>query len=300
MALSNLACKLLFMCVDFLRSTEMTDEKKPIDSDLADSITMLEQILEVMPEDTTALKALYNAYCQCDRRDRAFEYLGMLANVVHSSGDAEAADFVAAHMPAFMDEFPAECSAHLARLRTLVSEGGLEASSPNPSKTGATNAGEADISEELALAWRLYEENQLSQEEYSSILNDLTEVSSKELDVPISVLHVLNDRGFTQMNRIMNYMSSRSGVPCISLSHFELPERVANVMSLEISAHDGALPFGFFGNDLLVAVLNPFNNMLMDKVERTSGHRSHAYLVTPEEYDIALGKLRALVAGAAA
>ena len=48
----------------------MAEDKHAIDGDLADSIAMLEQILEVMPQDLMALKALYNAFCQCDRRDR--------------------------------------------------------------------------------------------------------------------------------------------------------------------------------------------------------------------------------------
>ncbi len=277
----------------------MADEIQPMDSDLADSIAMLEQILEVMPQDDTALKALYNAYRQCGRRDRAFEYLGMLVDVAYANADTEISAFVIKQMPGFEEEYPAESAAQLARLRTLVSSRADAVAAPETPAASSPST-DADISEELALAWRLYEENQFDQEEYSSILNDLTEVSSKGLDVPISVLHVLNDRGFTQMNRIMNYMSSRSGIPCISLSRFELPEQVAGVLPMDVAAHGGALPFGFFGNNLLVGVLNPFNNALMDQVERSSGHRCHAFLVAPEDYDAALGKLRGMNASAAA
>jgi hypothetical protein len=269
----------------------MADETKQIDGDLADSITMLEQILEVMPDDVMAVKALYTAYCQCDQRDRAFEYLGKLADNVFDSGDLDTVNFVMEHLQAFSDEFPSETAAQLARLRTMAAP---ENTTPEKTTPAGGQQTDTDISEELALAWKLYEENQLSQEEYSSILHDLTEVSSKELNVPISVLHVLNDRGFSQMNRIMNYMSSRSGVPCISLLNFELPEAVGEVVPVDVAAHDGALPFGFFGNDLLVGVLNPFNNILVDKVEKVSGHRCHTYLISPEEYDPALEKFRTM------
>jgi hypothetical protein len=269
----------------------MADEIKQMDGDLADSIAMLEQILEVMPNDATAVKALYNAYCQCNISDRAFEYLGKLSDIVYDSGDAATANFVVDQLHRFSDEFPTETAAQLARIRTLVV---AEEEHPKQEPETVDQQSDADISEELALAWKLYEEDQLTQEEYSSILHDLTEVSSKELDVPISVLHVLNDRGFTQMNRIMNYMSSRSGAPCISLLNFELPEQVGDVMPLDVVAHDGALPFGFFGNDLLVGVLNPFNNLLVDKVEKVSGHRCHSYLISPEEYDAALEKIRTM------
>jgi tetratricopeptide (TPR) repeat protein len=277
----------------------MGHKKQPMDGDLTDSIAMLEQILEVMPQDSMALKALFNAYSQGGRRDRAFEYLTLIADVAHANDDREIADFVLDKMKAFKADYPAEVAAHLARLRTLI------LAEPQATPTSATSSSvkepvtpstEVDINEELALAWKLYEENQLSQEEYSIILNDLTEVSSKEINVPVSVLHVLNDRGFNQMSRIINYMSTRSGVPTVSLPCFELSDQVVNVLPLGIAAHDGALPFGFFGNDLMVAVLNPFNNALMDKVENVSGRRCHAYLVSPEDYDAALVKLRGLSA----
>ena len=271
----------------------MADENQQMDGDLADSIAMLEQILEVMPQDTMALKALYNAFTQCDQRDRAFEYLGMLAEVVYESNDTETSTFVVEELHGFSEDFPAESAAQLARLRTLVAPA-AKAKPATHSVNSSSSASDTDISEELALAWKLFEENQLSQEEYSSVLHDLTEVSSKELNVPVSVLHVLNDRGFNQMNRIMNYMSSRSGVPCISMRNFELPDEVGDALPLDISAHDGALPFGFFGNDLLIGVLNPFNNVLIDKVEKVSGHRSHSYLISAEEYDTTLEKLRSM------
>ncbi len=269
------------------------EAEEQIEQVLDDGIAMLEQILEVMPQDSVALKALYSAYCQTGRRERAFEYLQKLADVVYDRREREAAPFVLEHLRTFTENFPAEVFIRIARLESM-SDPEIEPIPVAPAEAKKAPVGEADISEELALAWRLYEENQFSQEEYSSIVHDITELSTREVDVPASVLHVLHDRGFNQMNRLMNYMSSRSGVPCLSLSHFELAEQVKEVLPLDMAGHEGALPFAFFGNDLLVGVLNPFNNALVDKVESVSGHRCHTYLVHPAEYDAALGKLRAL------
>ncbi|MEE9367673.1 MAG: hypothetical protein V3V05_02300 [Pontiella sp.] len=281
----------------------MAESKHTNEDTLADSIAMLEQILEVMPQDTDAIRALYNAYCNGGQLEKAFEHLNSLVNIISGGGDPEIFEFVQRQLPRFNEIFPSEVAAQTARIRTM--EGSLNiqptsqtTASSNDSKSNDQSA-EIDISEELALAWRLYEEDQLSQEEYSSVLHDLTEISSKELDVPVSVLHVLNDRGFTQMNRILSYLSSRSGVPYVSLKNFELNETVVGAIPLDFSAHDGALPFSFFGNDLLVAVLNPFNNMLVDRIETESGHRCHTYVVEPADYDAALEKLRELAAKAA-
>ena len=46
--------------------------------------------------------------------------------------------------------------------------------------------------------------------------------------------------------------------------------------------------------NLLIGFLNPFNNVLIDKVEKVSGHRSHSYLISAEEYDTTLEKLRSM------
>jgi hypothetical protein len=280
----------------------MAGENQPIDSSLADSIAMLEQILEVMPQDMDALKALYTALRQGGMTGKSFGYLGRMVDVV-SGGGAGADDltFVLQELEGFEVSRPSEVSGYLSRLSALAgSASHAAASSPGgESLLSDAETGDADVGEELALAWQLYEEGQLSQEEYSCVLHDLTEISSKELDVPASVLHVLSDRGFTQINRVINHMSSRSGVPCITLANFELIDRVAEVLPMEFAVHEGALPFAFFGDDLLVAVLNPFNSKLVDKVERVGGCRCRTYLVAPEDYDASLDRLRSLAGHAA-
>ncbi len=279
----------------------MEDSKETIDQNLADSIAMLEQILEVMPNDSDALKALYSAYNKVGESAKAVEYLNRIIDVYVNNDEKSLLPFIRDQLALHETEYPSEVAAQKARLRMVADSEPVSGNAAEPERRStqdfsSSRKKEVDISEELALAWRLYEENQLSQEEYSSVLHDLTEVSSKELDVPVSVLHVLNDRGFTQMNRIMNYLSSRSGVPGIILSCYEISEEVAQALPLEFAAHDGALPFAFLGTDLLVAVLNPFNNALVEKMESASGHRCHTYLVEPEDYDLALARLRAQVA----
>lgn len=269
---------------------------------LADSIAMLEQILEVMPQDVAALKALYNASLQSGNPMRAFEYLNRIIDEAVGLADLELFAYLQSELPRFEETHSAEVAAHQARIRTLYGEHrinqDISQSAESPAKDQYDLTTDVDISEELALAWRLYEENQLSQDEYSSVLHDLTEVSSKELDVPISVLHVLNDRGFSNLTRIMVFASNRSGLPYISLANFELDERAASALPLNYPIHEGLLPFGYLGNDLMVAVLNPFNTALLEKVEQESGHRCHVFLVEPDDYDAALTALQTIVSAA--
>lgn len=266
-----------------------------MDQGLADSIAMLEQILEVMPQDFDATKALFGAYLQGGDTARAYEFLSRLVEIAADTKDSESIAFVMQQLGRMEAFKPSEVAAHRARLRTLESDSSKSAPISSTQKTVGKRS-ETDISEELALAWRLYEENQLTQDEYSSVLHDLTDVSSKELDVPVSVLHVLEDRGYTQMSRIMNYLTTRSGVPFVQVGRYEMTDSLASALPLSYPVHLGALPFAFFDQDLLVGVLNPFNNALVDQIENETGRRCHTYLVGPEEYDKMLGKLKELAA----
>lgn len=275
----------------------MSDEMQ----NLADSIAMLEQILEVMPQDIDALKALYSANLKSGLPNRAFDYLNRLVDVAAGNGDNELFSFLEKELPHFEQSHPSEAAAQLARVRTLkgvykINQGisRHRERDAEEQRLRQTESADVDVAEELALAWRLYEENQLSQEEYSTVLHDLTEISEKELDVPASVLHVLEDRGFINVSRIIGHISERSELPYISLSNFEITEEMAAVLPEVFYAHDGALPFGFIGNDLQVAVLNPFSSGLFERVERESGHQCHFFLVEASDYDDALGRLRAL------
>lgn len=268
----------------------MTDEM--VGGELQDSIAMLEQILEVMPDDPLALKALYNAYHQAENRPLAFTYLTRLADAVVDGDDAETIAYVVEQFSGFEDEYPSESTSWLARFHGAYSE---SSSSEASAAVRVEERPELDIGEELSLAWRLYEEERLSQEEYSSVLHDLTEMSSKEIDVPVSVLHVLSDRGFVQLNRVMNYISSKSGAPCISLAGFEVAEEIVGLLPGYMIRHEGVMPFAVMGDGLMVGVLNPFNEQLKERAEKVSGRKCYTYLVSPEEYDQVLERIRPML-----
>lgn len=251
------------------------------------SISMLKQILEVIPHDIEAMEAIYRAYRNIGDDDNAFAYLKRLVDMSIEDRDTGAFGFIRDELKDYADKQPGIVSFLQERMDVYESleEGELleeEVDLPN----------EQDLGDEFGLVWRLYEEGQLDQEEYLSVLHDLMDISGRDMDVPGSMLHVLNDRGFVQMKRIMNYLSDRSGVPCISLSNFKVSEDVIGILPYKYRAHKGALPFGRLGKDLMVAVLNPFNHRLEEEIETVSGQRCHTFLVEPSDYDLALDRMR--------
>ena len=91
--------------------------------------------------------------------------------------------------------------------------------------TGAPKAGRASsvkrsVDSEMDLAWRLLQAQEITEDEYSAFAQDLTENSTKNIEVPVTLLHVLNDRAYTNYERVMVFLAHESGVPIVSLGDF--------------------------------------------------------------------------------
>ena len=54
--------------------------------------------------------------------------------------------------------------------------------------------------------------------------------------------------------------------------------------------------FELMGNDALVAILNPYDTQLPRDMEDLTGKTCHRYLVTPADFDAALGKIKKMKA----
>lgn len=260
--------------------------------DLQNTISMFEQILEVMPNDHLALRTLYKAYLQLEDRDKAFDRLNRLADALMAENDLEDVSYLVEQYKLFLDY---DESAAVERLETLQTLAGVAPGDDSGSVGSVEASAGRDLDQEMALAWRLFQEELLTQEDYSNLLTDLTESSTRDLDVPATVLHALADRGFKHVTRVMRYISDSSGAPFMSLIGFELTPGVAGILPLDFIQRRAALPFGSLGGEVMVAMLNPFNDGLKRDVELIVGGKCHAYLVDALEYDLMLKKVRAVV-----
>lgn len=265
---------------------------KPTDAreQLEQTATMLEQILEVMPEDLTTLRALYETSLKLELPEKAFASLTRLDDLSRSTQNSDMIDFVL-NQYAGIAEDSTEIQGRINRLQevqNMIAPAAI-------TRAAAPGAG-GNLEAEMALAWDLFQDDQLVQEEYSSVLHDLTEMSANKMGVPVTVLHILHDRQFSRFERLMTHLCQKSDVPIIDLSRIEEDNELAQTLPLDFICRHGALPFAQVGGDLLLAVLNPFDRNLMKRAEELSGRRCHPYLVTPVDYDQRLGKIKAAAA----
>ncbi|MFA6174090.1 MAG: hypothetical protein WC701_10470 [Kiritimatiellales bacterium] len=256
--------------------------------ELQQTSAMLEQILEVMPDDLFTLRALYETSLKLEQPEKAFDCLKRLDHGARASQNAEMIAFVLNQYTSIVDEVP-EVQKRIERLQELQMVTDLMAGETVEKPVTEKKNG---LESEMALAWELFQDELLSQEEYSNVLHDLTEMSSRELSVPITVLHILHDRNFSRFERLLTYLCQKSGVPIMVLSQFDEREELREVFPLEFISHHGALPFAQIGSDLLLAVLNPLDKDLLRRAGELAGRRCHAYLVTPQEYDQRLAQIK--------
>ncbi|NOU36741.1 MAG: hypothetical protein HOO88_08225 [Kiritimatiellaceae bacterium] len=263
--------------------------------DLQQTAAMLEQILEVMPDDLFTLRALYETLLKLERPEQALNCLKRLDDAARAVQNGEVISFIIEEYESVADEMP-ELRKRIERLQELQLVSDLMAGTvaiPNL-PAGRKVSG---IEAEMALAWDLFQDEQLSQEEYSNVLHDLTEMSSRDVSVPVTVLHILHDRNFSRFDRLMTHLCQKSGMPIMAIGQFSEREELRDVLPLEFIIHHGALPFAGVGDDLLLAVLNPLDKDLVRRAGDLSGRRCHAYLVSPQEYDQRLAQIKKALAG---
>ncbi len=257
---------------------------------LEQNIEMLEQILEVMPDDLFTMRALFEASLKLQQPEKAFATLQRLDDLSRSAGNLEMIDYVLVQY-ASIAEGDGEIQLRVERLSAVK-----HALAPEPDEAAgesvAAAAGGGRVEAEMALAWELYQDGILTQEEYSYILHDLTELSGNKMDVPVTVLHILHDRQFSRFDRLMTHLCQRYSMPVMALSQFEDNEEISRQLPVDFMSANGAIPFARVGRDLLVGVLNPMDRDLLRDAERLAGCTCHRYLVHPEEYDRQLKKAR--------
>jgi hypothetical protein len=141
------------------------------------------------------------------------------------------------------------------------------------------------MAEELAMAWNLMEANELTQEEYASVVQDLTEMSAGDSVATISVLHVLEARGFKNIEKIVAYLAENCTTPYISLENFELTWESSSIIPREFMLKRGAIVFELLGNDALAVIMNPYDKQLRKDVETLADRKCHFYITMPADFD---------------
>jgi tetratricopeptide (TPR) repeat protein len=291
-----------------MAGTDDSKQREELEGQVWSAIAAFEQIVETIPNDRVSLEALSHAYEQVGDLARSRDYLVRLANVVVDEKDRDAADLLRERLVRYAasDEKVRQAEARIeaylasgqpeAKVITLVEEASLAAQKRKTA--GESDRSTSHVAAELSFAWTLFQAGELSQEEYATVAQDLSETSAGHANVTVSVLHVLQDRGNRNVERIVAFAARETGTPMIPLSLFDVQDGALSLLPMDFVTRHSAIAFEIMGNDVLVAVLNPYNKAMRRKVETIIGRTCHYFLTLPAEYDAVLERITKRATGA--
>lgn len=291
-----------------MASTDDSKQREELEGQVWSAIAAFEQIVETIPNDRVSLEALSHAYEQVGDLARSRDYLVRLANVVVDEKDRDAAELLRERLVRYAASDEAVRQAE-ARIEAYLAAGQPEAKVITLSEDAAPAAQDrkkaaeperstSHVAAELSFAWTLFQAGELTQEEYATVAQDLSETSAGHGDVTVSVLHVLQDRGSRNVERIAAFAARETGTPLIPLSLFDAQDNALNLLPPDFVTRHSAIAFETMGNDVLVAVMNPYNKAVRRRVEAVIGRTCHYFLALPTEFDTVLERINKRASGA--
>ena len=290
-----------------------TKTSKPTGAEqVLEAVSYFEQMLQTMPEDRVSLEVLSQAYEQAGDLEKACDLLVRLARVIERDADADAATALQQRLQAYAGTAKADAAAALltrflasvqATAPLVPEKKDVDASAPPTIATDALQLinGPAErraiVTQELDFAWLLHEQGLLTEDQYASVVSDITDLSASAVPQPVSVLHLYQDRQIPNIDRVLAFAAEKSGAPLFPLTSFEPQAAAYGLLPLDYLVIKGVVPFELMGNDMLVGSLNPLNQKLREEMEKLTGRRCHFYLVLPSDFDATLDKIRKALQG---
>jgi len=272
---------------------------------LSELIQAFESILQIMPDDVNALGSLAVAYEQAGDTERARDTILTLANLHLDQGDWEQAleltvcqlqrvphdtDFLRLKVRA--DDLREAATSGAAGRPEQIDETIVE-------DPGAAAVG-ADLHAELELAWLLLEREVITQQEYESAVDALTEGHIRtQGQGDVSLMMELQQLENLNMDRVISFLATESNTPFIEVSCCDIPEDVSGLMPLSTMRQFGVIPFTRVGSEVMVAVLNPMDLALRDRLTSLLGASLHFFLTSADEFQRTLSTLEAGVSAGA-
>lgn len=254
-----------------------------------------ESILEIMPDDRSALEAVVLAAEAVGEWEKATTYRLRLMDLLAQEGDVES---LQQHLDVLREQGDARAESWLSA-SALGKEDAVPGSVgmvPDAAASGKKAAPEVrshfNINDEIELAWRLLESKELSQDEYAGLVRDLTDMSASKTGGTVSVLHAMEAARHKNLERILAFLAQSMRTPYVAMDGFAMTAELEHLLPRPFMINRGALVFEVMCRECLVAVLNPVSHGLRNDIQTLTGRRCHFYLTRAAEFDHALVRMK--------
>lgn len=264
-------------------------------------IDTMESILEVFPEDVSALESLAAAYQQAGEMQKSADTAIRLARLIQAQGNLEKAFGIVEHVLKIAPEHNAAMTERERIVQSLtmlgIDIGTLKKTFHPDDKTGESPEEESadrdilnlDLSGELELGWFLLQKGMLTQEQYETAIAGLTESRSNVGSSScLSLLIEIAAMDGVNVDNIIGELSFETSTPYVDLGRFELKPKIVKRVPFDDARRLGVLPFERLKNDYMVATLNPVDKHLRAAISTFLNAKTHFFLASPEQFQSAL------------
>lgn len=251
----------------------------PANDKLVQGISYFEEVLQLVPNDRTALEFLAVAYEQAGNLARRSQMIARLTDVLIAEKDF---DCLKSLVPTLQDLNTPESAIALTKIESLLTPGKQASSSPAPSTTGADLL--PDVKAELELLQFLETRRVVSSETARIVESSLYDTLSHPEEILISALSFIKNENPAECERALACLADAYQAPPIPLaatlaSSSNLPALPAKL------ARRGACPMALVADTCLVAVLNPADTVLRKAIVDALDKPCHFFLADPADME---------------
>ena len=264
---------------------------------LAQGISYFEEIIQLMPNDRTALEFLAVAYDQTGNTLKRNRTVIQLADALLAEKDFKSAENL---IPNLQEINTRQSLEAINRINAAIN--------PNAKPTSTTNAKASDkpseafdptdsvsrfaaIKPELELIQKLRSSEVISAGTAEVVEKTLFDLIALPNAVLISALCVIEKENSSECEKSLAYLADTCRTPPIPLEAFTIdPDCISRMPESAIRLR-GIIPFVRVGDTMLVVTLNPTDDALRREVTAAAGCPCQFYLATPSAVEKAVEKL---------
>ena len=272
---------------DYALKTFDMSASAPQNQKLSQGISYFEEILQLMPNDRSALEFLAVAYGQQGETIKHARMVCKLADVLIAEKDADCAENL---LPTLQEIGTADAYQAYNRIKAF-----LRTQSPRKEAQNGPNSAVSPfasemlpaIKSELELLQELQSNGIVSEETARIVEQSLYGTLSSEGDVLISALVFIKNENPAECEQALVHLVNACQMPIVPIKSFEVKQSLLQKFPGTVLGR-GVFPMAELGDTLLVALLNPMDEQLRRQITDLAGKPCQFFLALPEEMEAVL------------
>ena len=262
----------------------MAEPAPKFDARLEEGVRYFEQMLQLMPDDRVTLEFLAVAYDQLGEVEKGKKTVVSLANLLLKQGDLAAA---AGLLPRLETIDTDEAKILVLKIRRLTAPSPeLVPETPKPLTPAELAAEEtqAAVDSEVALVELLWSNGVIASEEDAMRLRDqIVSTPSGGAVFLVSALAILEKENLELCEKCLAFLADRFGTPPVPVAPFERNADILGRFPAETLRIRGVVPFARIGEVALVALINPADEKLRERLSEVMKCRFYVTLPSAAE-----------------